>query len=440
MKILLVGEGAREHIIAEKLVEAGALLSAVCKRNHPGIRNLCNSSKGKFFSGDVTAKAIEKAIEESKPDLGFVSPDGLLAEGLSDVFSAKGVPVASPSKSASRLEWDKSFARKLMEAYNVPGCPVFGIFTDFDKASQFIDRVGEVAVKPAGLTGGKGVKVSGIHLADANQAKQYVKELLAQKHGGLAEVVIEEKLSGEEFTLQVFTDGKTVLPMPLVQDHKAAFVDDKGPNTGGMGSYSTQNHLLPFVTVSDYEKALNIINQILSAYKKEAGEVFKGILYGQFMLTKEGVKVVEFNSRFGDPEAINVLSVLKSSLSELLMKIAEGSLRSRDAEFFRRATVCKYLVPEGYPDSPARDQEITIINPSEKFYFASVYEQDGKVYTTSSRAIAVIATDLDFYSAEKKVEECILKSFKGKLYHRHDIGTKRLIQKKLDKLASLGIL
>src|SRR5208337_2163246 len=187
---------------------------------------------------------------------------------------------------------------------------------------------------------------------DRAEAIAYVRSLNGK-------AVIEERLLGEEFTLQAFVDGTHLVPMPLVQDHKRAFEGDVGPNTGGMGSYSLPDHMLPFVTQADYKKAIGIMKSAVAAMERK-GQSYKGVLYGQFMNTAQGPKVIEFNARFGDPEAMNVLSLLTSDLSEIVYRIVEGSLSPSHAEFAPQATVCKYLVPEGYPDSPHAGDPITM--------------------------------------------------------------------------------
>ncbi|MCX8166360.1 MAG: phosphoribosylamine--glycine ligase [Candidatus Micrarchaeota archaeon] len=439
--ILLVGDGAREHIIAEKLSEANAKLICLCSKDHPGIKRLAILSSGKFYSSEINEKTINEILKNNKVDFAFVSPDGLLFKGVTDMIKKHKVKVASPTKAQAMIEWDKSFARRLMKKHKIKGVPEFIASNDIKELNDFIEKHKQVAVKPAGLTGGKGVKVTGIQLKDEEEAKAYAKELLESKYSGIETVVIEERLLGQEFTLQIFTDGKNIIPMPLVQDHKNLLEDDQGPNTGGMGSYSTQNHLLPFISISDYEEAIEIAKKTLNAFYKETKQYFKGVLYLQCMLSTKGIKVIEFNSRFGDPEAINVLSIFQGNLAEVLESIANNRLiSSKKVSFKRNATVCKYLVPNGYPDNPAKDKEIIIAKPREKFYFASVYEKEGKIFTTSSRAIAVIAKDIDFYSAERRVEMDIRTSFAGELYHRSDIGTQKLIYKKLNYLKELNLM
>lgn len=429
MKVLLVGEAAREHIIAEQLAK-DAELYAVMRKKNPGIAKL---AKKIWLCDNTNAEEVSNCIKDEKFDLGFVSPDALLAAGITDVLAKQGIPVASPSKAAARIEWDKGFMRNLMKKHNISGQVKHVITSSEEEARKTINELGDVAIKPLGLTGGKGVRVSGDHFANKEEALAYAQGLIA-KDGN---VLVEEKLNGEEFTLQAFCDGSKVVTMPPVQDHKRAFVDDKGPNTGGMGSYST-GRLLPFLDASDLDQAIQIMQNTITAMKKE-GAPFTGILYGQFMIMRDGVRVVEFNARFGDPEAMNVLSLLKDSLSSVFSSMAQEKLSQ--VSFTRECTVVKYLVPEGYPGSPVADSPITLdeqilAKTNAKAYFASVYEKDSTIYTTKSRAIALVGTGASLEEAEQKAEAAC-KSAKGPLRYRSDIGTAPLIQKKIEHMKKI---
>ena len=227
--------------------------------------------------------------------------------------------------------------------------------------------------------------------------------------------------------------------MPAVQDHKRAFVGDTGHNTGGMGSYSDSNHLLPFLSESVVEEAGRVIKETVRALKKETGEKYKGILYGQFMLGRD-LKVIEFNCRFGDPEAMNVLSILESDLAGVCQDIVRGRLG--DVKFSGQATVCKYIVPEGYGVKSTAGQRLTIDEEKIKslgavLYYAAVNEEAGEIFTTSSRSVGVIGIADTISEAERICEEAV-ESVRGEhIYHRRDIGTSGLIEKKLDGLKGL---
>lgn len=429
MKALLVGAGAREHIIAERL-SRNAHLYAIMEKPHPGISRLAEE----FLVHDPTDSAVVGAWAKDKGiDVAYVSPDGLLERGVTDTFANLGIPVASPLKKAAQIEWDKGYARNLMLSHKIPGCPKITIARTNEEAASALKDLGQAAVKPLGLTGGKGVKITGEHLNSFEESFAYCASLI-QRDGS---VLLEEKLEGEEFTLQAFCDGKTFSAMPPVQDHKRAFEQDVGPNTGGMGAYST-GKVLPFLQQKDTDDAKSIMQKTLDAMRAD-GNPFIGVLYGQFMLTATGIKVIEFNARFGDPEAMNVLTLLKGDLSEIFLSMAQGKLAP--TSFSNDCTVVKYLVPDGYPERGKSGQPVTVNekcvwDAGARLYFGSVYEKEGKIYTSSSRTAALVAHAETLEEAERKTEAaapCI----KGPLWHRRDIGTKGLIKRRMEHVRGL---
>ncbi len=429
MKVLLVGNGAREHIIAEKLAQDAELYSIMSKKN-PAIAQL---SKEYWLCDIENAGQVSKVIAGKEFDLAFASPDATLAAGVSDVFKSNNISVASPLKAAARIEWDKSFMRTLLAKHGVRGSPGYSVAVDAAEVSRAVKEYREVAIKPLGLTGGKGVRVSGDHLKTEDEAIDYALSLLKKDDS----VLIEEKMTGEEFTLQAFSDGTHISTMPPVQDHKRAFVNDEGANTGGMGSYSTGSHL-PFITDADIEAAKKIMTNTVHALKKD-GTPFVGVLYGQFMATATGVKVVEYNARFGDPEAVNVLSLLEDSLTDTLLSMADGQLNP--PKFSNDCTVVKYMVPEGYPDNPLKDSEVSLDSSGieaigAKAYYASVYESNGKIFTTGSRAFAILGRGKRLEDAERMAEQGC-KFVRGKVWHRSDIGTKALVQRRVDHMRNI---
>jgi phosphoribosylamine--glycine ligase len=249
-------------------------------------------------------------------------------------------------------------------------------------------------------------------------------------------VVLEERLIGEEFTLQAFVDGTHLVSMPLVQDHKRAFDGDVGPNTGGMGSYSMPDHMLPFVSTNDYNTALDIMRSVVAVMRK-IQEPYKGVLYGQFMNTADGPKVIEFNARFGDPEAMNVLALLKSDLGDTVARITEGSLSSGVIRFENAATVCKYIVPEGYPDVPKAGDRLTIGHQNKALlYYANVEERGGQLYTQTSRTLAFVGIGPTLEEAEKCAEDAA-SSVQGQVRYRRDIGTADLLNKRCNHMKEL---
>jgi len=292
-----------------------------------------------------------------------------------------------------------------------------------------------IVVKPDGLTGGKGVRVQGDHFNTKEEAIEYCKEVL---HTHKA-VVVEEKLDGEEFSLQCLTDGKTVIATPPVQDHKRVYEDDKGPNTGGMGSYTYENHLLPFLKKEHIDQALDMTKKVVDALYEEIGTYYNGVIYGGFILTKEGVKLIEYNVRFGDPEAMNVLPLFNTDFVSICQAIIVQELGRIKVKFDKKATVCKYIVPKGYPQNPVKNEKIEIneIKNNAKMYYASVDKKDDGLYMTGSRAIAFLGIGNNVEEAEKIVEEAV-SSVKGKVFHRKDIGTKALIDKKIEHINKIN--
>ena len=266
---------------------------------------------------------------------------------------------------------------------------------------------------------GKGVRIMGEHL-DA-QGRSIMRHLGRN-------VVLEERLIGEEFTLQAFVDGEHLVPMPLVQDHKRAYEGDVGPNTGGMGSYSLPDHMLPFVSRPDYEKALRIMQDMVAAMRAE-GTPYRGILYGQFMNTADGPKVIEFNARFGDPEAMNVLSIIESDFTEIVQRIIDGDLSSSDVSFANKATVCKYVVPEGYPEAPKVGEPIVLGEYGDALlYCANVEERGGRLYTRTSGRLRLSGWADAGRGGVDSGEGSIIVS--GRVFHRSDIGTRESLEKR----------
>jgi phosphoribosylamine--glycine ligase len=420
MKILVVGGGGREHAIARALsCNSDVTIFSVMARKNPGIVRL---SERVLLEKETNIPEIVQFATHSGVTGAIIGPEAPLEAGIVDHLEAADIPCVGPTRMAARLETDKAFCRQLMERHGIDGCPRYRVCHDVSEAQHFIDTYdGDLAVKPIGLTGGKGVRIMGEHV-DRTGAIEYVRQL-----GG--DVVLEERLIGEEFTLQAFVDGEHLVPMPLVQDHKRAYEGDVGPNTGGMGSYSLPDHSLPFVSRRDYEKALQIMKDAVAAMRAH-GAPYRGILYGQFMNTREGPKVIEFNARFGDPEAMNVLSLLESDFTDLLCHITEGDLSSSDVRFARKATVCKYLVPEGYPDAPVAHQPLTLGEYGDALlYYANVEERKGSLYTLTSRTLAFVGRGETLEEAEEAAEKAA-SSVTGRVFHRRDIGTRDLLERR----------
>lgn len=438
MKILLIGSGAREHCIAEAFVcGRGADIAVYAKTKNPGIFDLAQD----YQTGSLADfKAMLEFAKKVKPDFAFIGPDDPIADGAADALLELNIHSVAPLKTAARLESSKSFTRDLLKKYGIAGNPAFEVFYAKDGLCEFIHSLnGNFVVKADGLTGGKGVKVAGDHLANEDEAGKYAFECL-EKAG---RVVVEEKLTGQEFSLMSFVDGRHVVDMIPVQDHKRAFAGDLGPNTGGMGSYSDADHLLPFLTKKDLDDAHAITEKVADALFKETGILYKGIMYGGFIAVKEGVKLIEYNARFGDPEVMNVLPVMKTDFIEVCEAILAGTLPRLHIEFENKATVCKYVVPEGYPDKPKAGEKIEVkaAGPeaeggSLKTYYASVDQRDDGLYLSSSRAVAFVGI-ADSLDAAEKIAQSACGSVSGPVFFREDVGTRALIEKRIAMMESL---
>ena len=433
-KILVIGSGAREHAIVRALNRSHQEKEIFCiaSNMNPGIAELCDELLiGNFNDPDF----VVNYTNEIGVTLAIIGPENPLENGVADALWSVKVKVVGPKKNLAKLETSKAFTRDLLKEYDIPGGPKYRTFDSMNGVAEFLNELGEnYVVKYDGLAGGKGVKVSGEHLHSHDEALAYCQELI-DKDG---EFVIEEKFIGEEFSLMSFCDGDTLKHMPAVQDHKRAYEGDTGPNTGGMGTYSDANHSLPFLTEEDIAEAHQINIQTAKAVKDKFGEEYRGILYGGFMATANGVKLIEYNARFGDPEAMNVLSLLESDFIEICNGIADGSLNKVDVHFSNKATVCKYAVPEGYPNNPVKDEQIDISkikNPDGLFY-ASVDIQNGKLVEAGSRTVAVVGMANSISNAEKIAEKEV-SAIAGPLFHRSDIGTDMVIQKRINHMKSI---
>ncbi|MBI2445581.1 phosphoribosylamine--glycine ligase [Candidatus Micrarchaeota archaeon] len=436
-RAVLVAAIGRGHALAKKFHQSGVELHSLMPFHNPGIA-ACSTS---FQIGNINDPAAVAAFAEKiDPDYVFVAGDDPIAAGAADAVIEKGFDAIAPLKSVARLESDKVFARQFMQEYVPDGTPVFQTFTDADEAQQYIDSVPfDVVVKPSGLTGGKGVKVQGVQLKDKAEAKAYAAESLRTYAGG---VVVEEKLDGEEFSLHAFVDGEHFATMPLVQDHKTAFDGDTGPMTGGMGTFTEPDGRLPFVSESDYQTALSIVQRTIDGVKEKTGLKYKGILYAQFMLTAKGPMLIEYNVRFGDPEAMNLLPLLKTNFHDVCSAIVDEELEGFKVEFEPRASICKYVVPTGYPER--KEQFAFSIDESKlgdvDLYYSGVEKKpDGTLWTTGSRGFGLVSTDVALQGAYDKAESVIaglgLKGFR----YRKDIGSEESIRRKVERMQRIRL-
>jgi phosphoribosylamine--glycine ligase len=438
VNVLLIGNGAREHAIAEAIRQSShqPCLFSYMKSNNPGIASLSE----KIFIGSYNnLAAINAFAKECHINFAIIGPEDPLNNGVVDSLKEVDIPAVGPTRSLARLETSKSFTRHLVEKYHIPGNPKFRTFTSLNGIEAFLDELDGIVVKPDGLTGGKGVMVQGDHFQTKAEALNYCRQVL-QEHPS---VTIDERLEGEEFSLQCLCDGITVVVTPPVQDHKRRFVDDKGPNTGGMGSYSCEDHSLPFMDQKDVAKGLEITQKVAEAIYRETGEYYKGVMYGGFIITKSGIKLLEYNARFGDPEAMNILPLLKSDFIDVCIAIIEGTLHKLNIEFEKKASVCKYIVPKGYglpkdhPEAQSTLAKIEVGNVGQaRLYYASVDKKEDGLYMSTSRAIGVVGIAGCLDEAEQIAEKAVA-AIKGPVDHRPDIGTEPLIRKRIQHMEKI---
>jgi phosphoribosylamine--glycine ligase len=440
IRVLVVGGGAREHAICDAIKRSKqATLFVVMKNNNPGIARL--AADVLIEKETNTAKVVQYA-QHHQIDIVCIGPEAPLQQGLADALTKQGIAVCAPTKEAARIETDKEWMRNLLKKHNIPGQLQFNTFTNPQDARAFIESLeGKVALKPIGLTGGKGVWVQGDHFTTIGEAMTYANKVISESIGGAAKILVEEKAVGEEFTVQGFSDGTHLVTLPAVQDHKRLLPDDKGPNTGGMGSYSYANGLLPFLTENDYTTGVDILKHIIHALNKE-GCPYVGPIYGQFMVGPKGVKVIEINARFGDPENMNVLPLLQTDYIQLCQAMIEGTIDTIKLEVQKKATVCKYVVPEGYgfqsvADTPIMVNEQAIADTGALLFYASVNKQNSAIRTTSSRSLAVVGVADTIEQAEYMCEQALSHVQGDHIFIRHDIGTPLLIQKRIEHMNTL---
>jgi phosphoribosylamine--glycine ligase len=441
-KILVIGNGGRENAIFDSLSRSPQkpILYNFATALNPGISKLCE----KIFVGDIlNLERIKEIAKEISPDLAIVGPDDPIGAGAGSALRECGIPTFAPTKSHSRLESSKAWTRELLKKYKIDVSPDFYVSTEKNdlKRRDFFDKFeGQIVAKADGLLGGKGVIVADEHFDTFEEVESFAKKSV-EKFG---RVVLEEKLIGEEFSLMSIVDGITVCDTPIIQDHKRAFEGDTGPQTGGMGCISDENGGLPFVEESERQAAHNITVRVMQAIEEETGEKYVGVMYGGFIITKNGVKLIEYNARFGDPEALNLFPVLETDFVEIVEKATQGKLAELgEFKFKKAATVVKYLCPQGYPTNAVVNEKIDFLDSIEnikklggKIYFASVSEKNGNILLCGSRAVGVVGVGENLEMAHNNAEKMITK-ISGPLFYRKDIGTAELVQKRVDNMKKI---
>jgi phosphoribosylamine---glycine ligase len=440
MRVLVVGGGAREHAIAAALAAAEAEVVVASTNQNPGIERIARSSH-RISMSDPEAAA--KVGQSEHVDLAVIGPEAPLAAGFGNALRSAGVPVVGPDKDGARIETSKLFCRELLAKYRIDIQPKFVPVLHMGEVGPRVAEFnGPFVIKPVGLNQGKGVAVMGSDFATPAEGASYVRQLLALRVGGGAGVLLEEKLEGEEFSLMAFVTDSGVYPMPLVQDYKRAEEGNQGPNTGGMGSYSQRDHLLPFLSHSARDAALAAMVRVVAALRTE-GISYRGILYGGFMLTRDGPKLLEFNARFGDPEALNVLSLYEEgNFAELLAGVASGHLNPTLVSFRLRASVTKYLVPPGYPNASRAggilwvDEAVVGAHGVRAYYGSVDGAGPGRVRLSASRGVALVGEASAIFEASARVEAA-LDGVRGEYALRRDIGTREDLTRRVEHMRRL---
>ena len=411
MKVLVIGSGGREHAIVEALSRSPRKPKIYAAPGNAGIAALAECVAIK----DTEADKLLAFAQENGVDLTVVGPEAALAVGVVDKFRAAGLKIFGPTKAAAEIESSKDFAKRLMKKYDVPTAD-YATFSNFDEAMAYV-RKGTLptVLKYDGLAAGKGVVIA----TTMEEAEATLRDMLLDTKFGEGRVVIEEFLTGEEFSLMCFVAGNKICPMPIAQDHKRAYDNDEGPNTGGMGAYTE----LPFVTVEDLSYAMtNIMQRVADAMVAE-GTPFTGVLYGGLMKTPQGIKVIEFNARFGDPETEVVLPRLKSDAIDLFAAVANNE--QPVAEWSNEATLGIVLASKGYPGDYQKGFVIEGIERVEsKVYHMGTASKDGKIVTAGGRVMIVVASAPTLEEAQMRARKDIEKIECDNLFHRTDIGAK----------------
>ena len=449
MTILLITSSARGHAIAEALARSPQKpeIIHICASKNPGIKALAAEQ---YVMNIMDFPAIIEIAKKTKPEFAFIGPDDPIGGGLADELEKIGIPSVAPKKALARVETSKGFTRELMKKHGIDASPKFRVFERSNNSESalieekkslfnYIDQeLGRnYVVKYDALKGGKGVKVSGDHLSTIDEGVAYAIECLDE----CGRVVIEEKLIGVEFSVLSFVSGEQVVDMPAVQDHKRAYEGDTGPNTGGMGTYTDANHSLPFLSSSDLKRASEINKLMAKALLKECGEPYKGILYGGFIAVKEGVRVIEYNARFGDPEALNILPLLTSDFVEVCRAIINGTLSDDLVKFEHKATVCKYIVPKSYPEAKnEKGQKFELPNSipaNARIYYGDLNQAvDGSLLLGGSRTAGIVGI-ADTITDAEQIAQKLCQQVEGPVRFRPDIGTDALIKQRIETMQQL---
>lgn len=413
MKVLVIGGGGREHAIVDALSRSPQVEKIFCAPGNAGIAAQAEC----VAIRETEVERLRDFAAQNGIGLTVVGPEVALAAGVVDAFKAAGLRAFGPTKAAARIESSKEFAKDLMAKYAIPTAG-YRAFTDYAAAMDYVaSRPLPAVLKYDGLAAGKGVVIA----ETMEEADAALKDMLLDDKFGAGKVVIEDFLTGPEFSFMCFVSGHKVWPMVLAQDHKRAFDGDKGPNTGGMGAYSP----LPFITAEDERYALEKVLQPTADAMVAEGCPFEGVLYGGLMKTPQGIKVIEFNARFGDPETEVVLPLLESDICEIFCNIAEGKPLASAPQWSDEATLGIVLASKGYP---ADYEKGFPIRGTEKVdgtvYHMGTACRDGELVTAGGRVMIVVCKGATLREAQEHARREVAKIECGNLFHRSDIGDK----------------
>jgi phosphoribosylamine--glycine ligase len=423
MRILVVGNGGREHALVWKIRQSPLVDEVYCAPGNAGIAEMADCVP------IDTSNIVEVAdfAQTIKADLTVVGPELPMVLGICEEFARRGLAIFCPSRAAAEIEGSKVFAREFMARHNIPS-PRYEVCQTLEEAHAFVDRKPfgfPFVVKADGLAAGKGSLV----VDDAAEAKTVVSQMMGDKKFGTAgsKVVMEEFLPGEEVSFLVFSDGAKVVPMVSVQDHKRALDGDKGPNTGGMGTVSPATNL----SLDVHKQIMQEIILPTIAGLASEGRRYQGVLFAGLMMTESGPKVLEFNARFGDPETQVIMARMRSDIVPILEQVAAGQLKDTKIEWAKEAAVCIVVAAKGYPDTPETGKAVTGLEAlagenDVVVYHAATAKRDGRVTTVGGRVLGVTALAPNLDAAVARAYEAVGRiSFEG-MFYRKDIGQRAL--------------